>query len=87
MATGQDAQISDAVLEMKIVMEKILEAHVEMRRDIKEIKTNLFNPDEGLYARVYRNTEFRTAASKWLWVLTTGITVTMLHALFRYVVR
>lgn len=63
--------------ELKLNTEKILESQHRILRDISEIKRSLFDPDEGLYARVGLNTQFRLSAGKWLWILTTGLTLAL----------
>lgn len=77
----------DSVMELKLITEKILEGQIKIQKDIHEIKMSLFDPDNGLYARVYKNTGFRLTAGKWLWILTTGLMMTLLHGFLRYVLK
>ena len=44
----------------------------EIRKDIKFIKENLFNPHEGLWAESKQNTQFRQNTTKWRSVIGTG---------------
>ncbi|MCP4726986.1 MAG: hypothetical protein GY863_18235, partial [bacterium] len=50
----------------------------------REMKESLFEPDKGLYARVGRNTDFRLSAAKWLWILTTGVVLSILRSVLAY---
>jgi len=77
MNTIRPASRDDEILKLKLNTEKILENQMQMCRDIREIKKCIFDPDEGLYTRVGRNTQFRTAAARWLWALTTGMTLSL----------
>ena len=43
-------------------------AHTKTSADLKFIKENLFNPNEGLWAESKKNTSFRENTSKALWV-------------------
>jgi len=87
MRDKQPQDYIGSVTELKLITEKILEGQTKMQKDIHEIKMSLFDPDTGLYVRVYKNTGFRLTASKWLWVLTTGLIMTLLHGFIRYVLK
>ncbi|MFC1730544.1 hypothetical protein ACFL6I_09420 [candidate division KSB1 bacterium] len=84
MSAKSGEKQSETVLELKLLSEKILETQVHIQHEIGELKASLFNPDEGLYARVCRNTQFRMTASRWLWILTTGLTFTVLNIIYRF---
>ncbi|MFC1565176.1 hypothetical protein ACFL6G_09590 [candidate division KSB1 bacterium] len=71
-------------LELKLMMEQVLESLDKVQSDIREMKQSLFEPDKGLYARVGRNTDFRLTAIKWLWVLTTGVVLTIVRSILTY---
>jgi len=87
----------DSVMELKLITEKILvrlrrislwlKGQTKIQKDIHEIKMSMFDPDNGLYARVNKNTGFRLTAGKWLWVLTTGLLMSLLHGFMRYVLK
>ena len=44
----------------------------QMHTDIKFIKENLFNPNEGLWAETKENTRFRENSQKWRGVIGMG---------------
>ena len=44
----------------------------ELHTDIKFIKENLFNPNEGLWAETKLNTQHRVDTKKWRGVIGTG---------------
>ena len=53
--------------------------------DIHDLKVRIFEPDNGLYARVKDNTDFRKGATTWLRVIggtVTGIVGKMFYAMF-----
>jgi len=77
MREKQDYQ--KLIVELKAVIEQILTGQTQMQEDITAIKENLFDPDNGLYARVAKNTSFRQTASKWLWLLTGGLAAALLN--------
>ncbi len=75
------------VTELKIMMEQVLENQGCIHNDIREMKKNIFDPDSGLYARVGRNTDFRLTAVKWLWILTTGVALSILRSILSYFLK
>jgi len=79
-SSGQD----NITLELKLMVEQILENQDNIHNDIREMKESLFEPDKGLYARVGRNTDFRLSAVKWLWILTTGVALSILRSILGY---
>jgi len=45
----------------------------DIHTDIKFIKENLFNPENGLWAETKQNTQFRENTSKWRMVMGAGV--------------
>ena len=87
MDTNYRQNITKTVTELKIITEKILEGQTNLRHDVHEIKMSLFDPDNGLYSRVNKNTGFRIVAGKWMWVLSTGLFLSILQGFIKYVLN
>lgn len=87
MSAKQNKNSPGTVLELKLLSEQILESQEKLREGLEEINDKLFDPDKGLYVRVFKNTEFRTISVKWLWILTTGITFTIAHTFIGYLTK
>jgi len=71
---GKIDRITDSV-------EAIKETQLEMNEKMSDIRRAIYNPDEGLYARVrYQEAEiedlkdFKANITKFLWVVTSAIT-------------
>ena len=71
---GKIDRITDSV-------EAIKETQLEMNEKMSDIRRAIYNPDEGLYARVrYQEAEiedlkdFKSSITKFLWVVTSAIT-------------
>lgn len=85
MVQGQ-FEVTVAKLEGKIdritdSVEAIKETQLEMNEKMSDIRRAIYNPDEGLYARVrYQEAEiedlkdFKSSITKFLWVVTSAIT-------------
>lgn len=51
------------------ILEKLDRVEENLGGKIEAIETKLFEPDNGLYARVRKNTEFRKTTKRWLSVI------------------
>jgi len=58
-------QIEQIFKEVEKLNEDNLKAHTDVKNDLRFIKNNLFDPNEGIWAEVKRNTNFRNETVKW----------------------
>ena len=54
-------------------MEVVQDKQVEMSEDIAKIKEAVYNPDEGLYARLRELESWKQTSSKMIWTLFTSV--------------
>jgi len=76
MATGTET----ALLELNGKFERIMDnieivkdKQEEMAEDIVKIKEAVYNPDEGIYARIRDLESFKRQVSKALWIIVTTL--------------
>ena len=60
------------------------ESHQKNRADLKFIKENLFDPDNGLWAETRLNTQFRETSSKAFWFLVPASIATFFKLVWDY---
>ena len=53
-------------------IEAVKDKQDEMALDIGKIKEAVYNPDEGIYARLRELEQWKKTSSKMIWVLTVG---------------
>ena len=58
---------------MEKTNEQLHEELVELKKDVREIKKRLLDPDDGVIARINVNTSFRKSARIWLGIFFTSI--------------
>ena len=67
-------------------IETVKEKQEEMAENLSKIKEAVYNPDQGLYARVKELEQWKDSSTKLLWIVTTSVvgvlTVTIYKALF-----
>jgi len=54
-------------------IESVKEKQVEMAEGIDKIKEAVYNPDEGIYARLKELESWKTTSSKLIWMIVTSI--------------
>ena len=85
MTDRETKHLKMEVQELKLLSKQILTKQAEVHDNVAEIKNRIFEPDNGLYARVSKNTDFRLTSLRWLWVLTTGLAFSLLKIVLGYV--
>tara|TARA_Y100000593_G_scaffold60511_1_gene112201 strand:+ start:159 stop:368 length:210 start_codon:yes stop_codon:yes gene_type:complete len=54
---------------MRVTNEQLHQEQLLIKKDLREIKKRLLDPDSGTIARVNKNTAFRKSSGKVLWSL------------------
>ena len=67
---------------MRMTNEQLHAEILELKKDIREIKKRLLDPDDGVVARINVNTSFRKSARVWLGIFFTTIIGLITKALF-----
>ena len=80
MAPPNDAKLSELTARMEFLEDKVMTGIEAVREhqegmcgDISKIKEAVYNPDEGLYARLRAVEDSRRTSSKFIWLLLTMV--------------
>ena len=75
-----DSQAETALIELNGKFERVMDnieivkdKQEEMASDIVKIKEAVYNPDEGIYARIRDLESFKRQVSKTLWIIMTAL--------------
>ena len=68
---------------MRMTNEQLHAEILELKKDLREIKKRLLDPDDGVVARININTSFRKTARIWLGVFFTSIIAIVTKMLFK----
>ena len=72
--SNQDlTHLTQAIMELKGSVERMAERQEEMVDDVKKIKEAVYNPDEGLYARLRALEQWKDNQSKIQWAVITTV--------------
>ena len=71
---------TEALIEMNGKLERMMdginivkEKQMEMADDVAKIKEAVYNPDEGIYARIRELETFQAQSSKLIWLIVTTL--------------
>ncbi len=70
---NQIAELQVLILELKNQIERMDERQEEMLDDIKMIKKAVYDPNEGLYARLRDLEQWKETTSKVMWMVVTTV--------------
>ena len=73
MTNSDITHLTQAIMELKGQIERMSERQEEMVEDGKKIKEAVYNPDEGLYARLRAIEQWKENQSKLQWAITTTV--------------
>ena len=65
--------LTQAIMELKGSVERMAERQEEMVDDVKKIKEAVYNPDEGLYARLRALEQWKENQAKVQWAIITTV--------------
>ena len=68
---------------MRMTNEQLHAEILELKQDLRDIKKRLLDPDDGVVARINKNTSFRKSARIWLGVFFTSIIGIVTKMLFK----
>ena len=72
--SNQDlSHLIQAIMELKGSVERMSERQEEMVEDVKKIKEAVYNPDEGLYARLRALEQWKNNQAKVQWAIITTV--------------
>ena len=66
-------ELKDAIVRLTMTIERMADKQDEMIDDVKKIKEAIYNPDQGLYARLRDLEQWQASVSRVLW--TGGLAV------------
>jgi len=73
MTDDQMQNLLTSIIEMKNHLERMSEKQEEMHNDVKKINKALYDPEQGLYARLKALENWKDSTSRILWVVMTTV--------------
>ena len=83
MTDEQMQNLLTSIVEMKNNLERMAEKQEEMHNDVKKINEAIYNPDQGIYARLRAIETWKDSISKVIWTIGTGFIALVLNTLYQ----
>mgnify|MGYP003118902690 FL=1 len=83
MTDEQMQNLLTSIIEMKNNIERMAEKQEEMIDDVKQIKKAVYDPEQGLYARLKALENWKESTSKVIWVVMTSTIGLMTATLYQ----
>jgi len=77
------AEISGKFDQMMDKIETVKDKQDEMAEDIAKIKEAVYNPDQGLYARLRELESWKETSSRLIWLIITSVTGLIVATIYK----
>ena len=77
------AEISGKFDQMMDKIETVKDKQDEMAEDIAKIKEAVYNPDQGLYARLRELESWKETSSRLIWLIITSVTCLTVATIYK----
>jgi peptidoglycan hydrolase CwlO-like protein len=86
MTNSDITHLTQAIMELKGQIERMSERQEEMVEDVKKIKEAVYNPDEGLYARLRALEQWKENQSKIQWFVISSIFGLIMTTVYKMII-
>ena len=82
MSESEMQELKDAIVNLTHQIQRMSEKQDEMYQDVRQIKEAIYNPDQGLYARVRDLEQWQSNMSRVAWIFGSSIVALMAKTLY-----
>tara|TARA_E500000305_G_C3854986_1_gene157886 strand:+ start:257 stop:520 length:264 start_codon:yes stop_codon:yes gene_type:complete len=87
MNNDQTQELREIILELKHDIGRIAERQTEMNDNLKKIKEAIYNPDEGLYARIKALETWKDNSQKFIWLIASTVAALATSTIYKFFVN
>ena len=73
MSDNEVQELKDAIVNLTHQIQRMSEKQDEMYQDVRQIKEAIYNPDQGLYARVRDLEKWQSGMARVAWIFGSSI--------------
>ena len=82
MSENELQDLKDAIVDLAHQIQRMDDKQDQMIEDVKKIKEAIYNPEQGLYARVRDLEQWQHGASKFIWTVGFAVTGLIIQAIY-----
>lgn len=86
MTNSDITHLTQAIMGLKGQIERMAERQEEMVEDVKKIKEAVYNPDEGLYARLRALEQWKENQAKVQWAVITTVIGLLAATIYKMII-
>ena len=86
MAQQDITHLTQAIMDLKGQIERMNERQEEMISDVKKIKDAVYDPDQGLYARLRALEQWKESQAKLQWAIIMTLVGLITTTLYKFIV-
>ena len=82
MNESEMQDLKESIVNLTIQIQRMADKQDEMIEDVKKIKEAIYNPEQGLYARVRDLEQWQQGASKFIWTVGLAVIGLVIQAVY-----
>ena len=82
MNESEIQDLKESIVNLTIQIQRMADKQDEMLEEVKKIKAAIYNPEQGLYARVRDLEQWQQGASKFIWTVGLAVTGLIIQAVY-----
>tara|TARA_R110002110_G_C12980548_1_gene673601 strand:+ start:169 stop:429 length:261 start_codon:yes stop_codon:yes gene_type:complete len=82
MSENEHQDLKDAIVDLAHQIQRMADKQDEMIEDVKKIKEAIYNPEQGLYARVRDLEQWQQGLAKFVWTVGIAVTGLIIQAIY-----
>ena len=82
MNENEHQDLKDAIVDLAHQIQRMADKQDEMLDDVKKIKEAIYNPDQGLSARVRDLEQWQQGLTKFIWYVGLAVTGLIIQAIY-----
>ena len=82
MSENEHQDLKDAIVDLAHQIQRMADKQDEMLDDVKKIKEAIYNPDQGLYARIRDLEQWKSGISKFIWSVGLAVIGLIIQAIY-----
>ena len=86
MSKEEILDLKHAIMELTVNIKHMDSKQDEMLQDVKSIKEAIYNPDQGLYARIKALEQWKDSSQKVTWLIMTTVIGLATTTIYKFIV-
>ena len=78
----KEQELKDAIVRLTMTIERMADKQDDMIEDVKKIKEAIYNPDQGLYARLRDLEQWQANVSRVIWTVGLAVTGLVINSIY-----